>query len=163
MSLGFDCCWVFLWWVLPCSWLIEGHSIHRILYSVVQVWTGCVEAGSSVCMRFWGFSLTIVQLFVLGNFSTIWLYFLMILGGGYFGFHSLLHLLPLLSVGGFYLSAGILVFTAPSYSFVIIWRGKGKCINTVGVYSIRFKVPTSREEIGDPLDKYSVNSDISPN
>ena len=26
-----------------------------------------------------------------------------------------------------------------------------------------FKVPTHREEIGDPLDKCSVNCDISPN
>ena len=26
-----------------------------------------------------------------------------------------------------------------------------------------FKVPASREEIGDSLDKYSVNCDISPN
>ena len=26
-----------------------------------------------------------------------------------------------------------------------------------------FKVPGSREEIGDSLDKYSVNCDISPN
>ena len=33
---------------------------------------------------------------------------------------------------------------------------------TVGKCSTRFKVPTSREEIGDPLDKYSINPDISP-
>ena len=26
-----------------------------------------------------------------------------------------------------------------------------------------FKVPTSREDIGDPLDKYSINHGISPN
>ena len=52
MSLGFDCCWRFLWWALPSSWLTEGHSVHHILYSVVWVRTGCVEAGSSVCMRF---------------------------------------------------------------------------------------------------------------
>ena len=26
-----------------------------------------------------------------------------------------------------------------------------------------FEVPKSREEIGDPLDMYSVNCDISPN
>ena len=26
-----------------------------------------------------------------------------------------------------------------------------------------FKVPANREEIGDSLDKYSVNCDISPN
>ena len=37
MSLGFDCSWVILWWVLPSSWLTEGHSAHHILYSVVQV------------------------------------------------------------------------------------------------------------------------------
>ena len=71
MSLGFDCCQVVLWWVFPSSWLTEGHSIHHVLYSVVQVWTGCVEAGSSVCMRFSGFSLAIVQFFIVGNFSTI--------------------------------------------------------------------------------------------
>ena len=36
---------------------------------------GCVEAFSSACPIFWGFSLAIVQMFVLGNFSTIELYF----------------------------------------------------------------------------------------
>ena len=75
MCLGFDCCWVFLWWVLPLSWLIEGHSIYHDLYSVVHMWTDCVESDSSVSSRFWGFSLTLVQLFVLNNFSTIYLYF----------------------------------------------------------------------------------------
>ena len=52
MSLSFDCCWVFLWWVLPSSWLIEGHSVHHVLHSEVQMWTVCVEAVSSVCIRF---------------------------------------------------------------------------------------------------------------
>ena len=52
MSLGFDCFGVFLWWVHPSSWLTEGHYIYHILHSVVQVSTGCVEAGSSVCTRF---------------------------------------------------------------------------------------------------------------
>ena len=52
MSLGFDCCWVFPLWVLPSCWFIEGHSVHHILYSIVQVWTGCVEADSSLCTRF---------------------------------------------------------------------------------------------------------------
>ena len=68
MALGFDGCWVFLWWVLPFGWLAEGHSIHHLLYSVVQVWAGCVEASSSMCTRFWGFSLALVQLFVLSKF-----------------------------------------------------------------------------------------------
>ena len=36
MSLGFDC-WVFLWWVLPSSWLSEGHSIPHLLFFVGQV------------------------------------------------------------------------------------------------------------------------------
>ena len=75
VCLGFDYCWVFLWWVLPSSWLTEGHSVHHVLYSVVQMWTVCVEADFSVCTRFWGFSFTLVQLFVLSNFSTILLYF----------------------------------------------------------------------------------------
>ena len=85
----------------------------------------------------------------------------------YCAFHSLLHLL-LLSVGGSFvggcpLPAGILVFTAPTYSFFVIsWRGKAKCFKTVGVYSMVFNVPTSREEVGDPLDMYNVNHDISP-
>ena len=52
MSLGFACCWVCLWRVLPTSWLTESHSVHHLLYSVVQVWAGCVEAGSLVCTRF---------------------------------------------------------------------------------------------------------------
>ena len=33
----------------------------------------------------------------------------------------------------------------------------------MGVYSMVFKVPTHGEEIGDPLDMYRVNCDISPN
>ena len=74
ICLGFDCCWVFLWWVLPLSWLIEGHSVRHVLYSVVQMWTVCIEPDSSVCTRFWGFSVAVVQLFVLSNFST-YLYF----------------------------------------------------------------------------------------
>ena len=37
MELGFDCCWVSLWYVLPCSSLTEGHSAHHVLYAVVQV------------------------------------------------------------------------------------------------------------------------------
>ena len=52
MSLGFGCYWVFLWWVLPSSWLTEGHFIHHVLYSVVRVQAGCAEAGSSMCTRF---------------------------------------------------------------------------------------------------------------
>ena len=38
-----------------------------------------------------------------------------------------------------------------------------KWIKTAGVYSMGLKVPIRKEEIGDPLDKYSVNCDISPN
>ena len=43
----------------------------HLLFSVVQVWAGCGGAGSSVCTRFWGFCLVLVQLFVLSNFFTI--------------------------------------------------------------------------------------------
>ena len=32
----------------------------------------------------------------------------------------------------------------------------------MGEYSLRFKVPTSGEHIGFPLEKYSYNHDISP-
>ena len=42
-------------------------------------------------------------------------------------------------------------------------RGKAKWFKTTGVYSMIFKVPALREEIGDPLDMYSVNCDISTN
>ena len=41
--------------------------------------------------------------------------------------------------------------------------GKAKWFKRVGVYSILLKVPTCREEIGDPLDMYSVDFGISPN
>ena len=41
-------------------------------------------------------------------------------------------------------------------------RGKVKWFKTVGVYYIIFKVPALREEIGDPLDIYTVISDVSP-
>ena len=68
MSLGFDCCWVFLWWVLPSNWLTEGHSVYHLLYALVQVWAGCVEAGSFLCIRFREFFLALVQLFVLSKF-----------------------------------------------------------------------------------------------
>ena len=37
-----------------------------------------------------------------------------------------------------------------------------KWFKTAGVYSMIFKVPTLRKEIGDPLDMYSVNNDNSP-
>ena len=60
-----------LWWVLPSRWLSEGQSVYHLLFSIVQVWAGGVGAGSSVCARFLGFSLALVQLFVLSNFSTI--------------------------------------------------------------------------------------------
>ena len=70
MSLVFRCCLVFLWWVLPSSLLSEGQSVHHLLFSVVQVWAGCVGAGFSMCTIFSGFSLALVQLFVLSNFST---------------------------------------------------------------------------------------------
>ena len=65
-------------------------------------------------------------------------------------------------VGGFPLPGGILVFTASTYFFVISCRGKVKCFKTAGVYYMIFKVPALREEIGDPLDMYSVNRDNSP-
>ena len=45
--------------------LSEGQSVPHLLSSVVQVWAGCVGASSSVCTRFGGFSLALVQLFVL--------------------------------------------------------------------------------------------------
>ena len=32
-----------------------------------------------------------------------------------------------------------------------------KCFNTAGMYSIVFNVPTPREEVGNPLDMYSVS------
>ena len=46
--------------------------------------------------------------------------------------------------------------------FVIGWRGKAKWFKTAGVYSMIFKLPAFREEIGDPFDMYSVNHDTSP-
>ena len=38
-----------------------------------------------------------------------------------------------------------------------------KWFKTARVYSMIFKIPAHREEIGYPLDMYSVNPDISPN
>ena len=32
--------------------LSEGQFVPHLLFSVVQVWAGCVGAGSSVCTRF---------------------------------------------------------------------------------------------------------------
>ena len=41
--------------------------------------------------------------------------------------------------------------------------GEGKMVKTAGVYSMIFKVSSHRGEIGDALDMYSVNCDISTN
>ena len=41
-------------------------------------------------------------------------------------------------------------------------RGTAKWPKTAEVFSMIFKVPALREEIGDPLDIYSVNRDNSP-
>ena len=98
MSLVFGSFGGFLWWVFPTSWLSEGQSVPHLLFYVVQVWADCVRAGSSVCARFWGFSLTLVQLFVLSNFFTIYLYFQIGPALTSCGLPSFLHLL-LLSVG----------------------------------------------------------------
>ena len=68
---GFWFFWVFLGWVFPTSWLSEGQSVPHLLFSVVQVWAGCVGAGSSICTSFWGFSVGLVQSFVFSNFFTI--------------------------------------------------------------------------------------------
>ena len=54
------------------------------------------------------------------------------------------------------------------YSFHILFlcdqlEEEVKMVQTVGVYSMIFKVPTCREQIGDPLDMHSSNRDILPN
>ena len=55
------------------------------------------------------------------------------------------------------------MFTASIYSFFVIgWRGEEKWFKTAGMYSMIFKVPALREEMGDPLDIYSVDRDNSP-
>ena len=41
-------------------------------------------------------------------------------------------------------------------------KGKAKLFKRTGVYYMIFKVPALREEIGDPLDIYTVISDVSP-
>ena len=51
-----------------CHQLVIWGAVPHLLCSVVQVWAGCVGAGFSVCTRFWGFSLALVQLFLLSNF-----------------------------------------------------------------------------------------------
>ena len=122
---GFGSCLVFLWWVFPTGWLSEGQSVPHLLSSVLQVWAGCVGASSSMCTRFWGFSLALVQLFVLSNFLTIYLYFQVSPGLTWCGFPSLLHLLLFLYVGvsfvgGFPLPGGILVFPASTHSFFMV-------------------------------------------
>ena len=72
MSLVFGCCWDFLWWVLPTSWLSEGQSVSHLLYSVVQVWAGCVGAGSSVLQAFEAFLLLLFHcLFLVISFLFI--------------------------------------------------------------------------------------------
>ena len=54
------------------------------------------------------------------------------------------------------------MFMASTYSFFMVGcRGKAKWFKRAGVYYMIFKIPALREEIGDPLDMYSVNGDIS--
>ena len=60
-------------------------------------------------------------------------------------------------VGGFSPPIGILML------YVISDRGEAKWIKTTGDYFMGFKVPTSREEIGYILDKYSISHEILPN
>ena len=55
------------------------------------------------------------------------------------------------------------VYSSHLLFYVISCREKGKWIKTGGDYSLGFKVPIHREEIVDPLEKYGVNHDISPN
>ena len=122
LSLVFGSCWVFLWWVFPTSWLSEGQYVPHLLFSIVQVLEGCVGAGSSVCARFWGFSIALFQLFVLNNFFTIYLYFQIGPALTSCGLPSFLHLL-LLSVGVSFVGVfpfpgGILMFKATTYSFM---------------------------------------------
>ena len=52
ISLVFGSFWVFLWWVCPTSWLSEGQSVPHLMFSVVQVWAGCVGAAFSMCTKF---------------------------------------------------------------------------------------------------------------
>ena len=74
-------------------------------------------------------------------------------------FHCYLLVVPFL-VGSFSRHNG--VHSTHLLFYVISWREKAKWIKTAGVYSIGFEVPTHREEMGDPLEMYSVNCDISP-
>ena len=54
------------------------------------------------------------------------------------------------------------MFTASTYSFCDRLEGKAKWFKTAGVYSMIFKVPALREEIGDLLDMYIINRNNSP-
>ena len=47
--------------------------------------------------------------------------------------------------------------------FMVGSRGKVKWFKRKKVYYMIFKVPANRVEIGESLDMYSVNCDISPN
>ena len=47
--------------------------------------------------------------------------------------------------------------------YMIQGRAKMEWIMTAGEYSVGFKVPTCRAQIGDSLEKYSNNHDISSN
>ena len=74
--------YVFGFWLLlglylvgPSLELVNWGSLHQPC--LVFCCGICVKADSAVCTRFWGFSLTLVHVFVLSNFSTILLYFQM--------------------------------------------------------------------------------------
>ena len=75
-------------------------------------------------------------------------------------FHCYLLVLPFLVVSSSSRYTG--VHSSYLLFFVISWRGKAKWFKIAEVYSMIFKVPALREEIGDPLDMYSVNCDNSP-
>ena len=92
----------------------------------------CCCAGADRLCRSWFFCLSKVLMLLSHYCSVVFFWVIsppfncnsrLVLGGGYCGFHSLLCHLPLLSVGVsfvgcFSLLAGILLFRAPTYSFM---------------------------------------------
>ena len=130
-SFSFDCCWVCFLWVLASSWFTEGHLIHYILYSIVQVVLKLIL----LCVQVFEASLSLLFSCLFWVISLLFSYISrLVLDWNYFGIHSLLHLFPLLSVGGsfvggFPLPAGILVFMATTYSF--LWSIGGGTQNSL--------------------------------
>ena len=167
MSLGFDCCWVFLWSVLPPNWLTEGHFIHHICFLlcrwgqvVLKLVLPCVQGFEDSLLLLFSCLFWVISPPFTWN-SRSFVGWVNVVSTPSFTFCCYLLVVPLL-VGLLFQEVSWCSQLLPTLFLVIDCRGKAKWFKTAGVCSMIFKVPALREEVGDPSDLYGVNHDNSP-